>query len=460
MIKKYSRILVLLTIVSMLLGVMQVAAQEVVTIDWFVGLGTGGNEEQIAAQNQVVEEFNAAHDDIELALSIVPFESGRDTLSTLIASGQAPDVVGPVGVGGSNDFIDQWLDLQPLVDATGYDLSAYDPSLVDLYRTADGQLVGIPFAVFPSVIYYSRDLFDEAGLNYPPQEFGAAYVMPDGTEVPWDFNTVAEISKILTVDVNGNDATMEGFDPANIVQFGFTFQWDALRLQWTNIQPEVLFNAEDNAINFPESWVTATQWLQDGIWGSHFIPSETYRASELLNAGNPFSSGKVAMAHSPLWYTCCLGDSVGAFEWDLAVVPMSLDGEYHVATDADTFRLTKGSDNPEEAFVVLSYLLNEAVPTLTPVYGAFPARPEFQQTFLDSKDAQYDWGVNWQVPVDSLAYNNPGDMHHEAWFPNSLKGTDRLNAFSTLLYGDTGGDVDVVAELETLAADLQAIVEE
>jgi multiple sugar transport system substrate-binding protein len=460
MIKKYSRILTLVIIVAMLLGVMQVAAQDVVTITWFVGLGTGGNEEQQAAQNQVVEEFNAAHDDIELEINIVPFESGRDTLSTLIASGQSPDVVGPVGVGGSNDFIDQWLDLQPLVDATGYDLSAYDPSLVDLYRTADGQLVGIPFAVFPSMIYYSRDLFDEAGLNYPPQEFGAAYVMPDGTEVPWDFNTVAEIAKILTVDVNGNDATMEGFDPANIVQFGFSFQWDALRLQWTNIQPEVLYNPEDNTVAFPESWVTATQWLQDGIWGSHFIPSATYAASELLNAGNPFSSGKVAMAHSPLWYTCCLGDSVGNFEWDAAVVPMSLDGEYHVATDADTFRLTKGSDNPEEAFVVLSYLLNEGVPTLTPVYGAFPARPEYQQAFLDSKDAQYDWGINWQVAVDSLAYNNPGDQHHEAWFPNSLKGTDRLNAFSTLLYGDTGGEIDVAAELETLAADLQAIVEE
>jgi multiple sugar transport system substrate-binding protein len=293
---------------------------------------------------------------------------------------------------------------------------------------------------------------------------------------------MAEVAIILTVDNNGVDATFADcnacrlplprppappgpwlpgdFNPDAIVQFGFTFQWDAFRLQLTNIQPEVLYNAESNTIDFPDSWVTATEWLHDGIWGWHFIPNETYRASELLNSGNPFSSGKVAMAHSPLWYTCCLGDSVGNFEWDLAVVPMSPDGQYHVATDADTFRLTRGSDNPNEAFTVLSYLLNEAVPTLAPVYGAFPARPEYQQAFLDSKAAQYDWGINWQVAVDSLAYNNPNEQHHEAWFPNSLKGTDRINAFSSLLYGDTGGEIDIEAELATLESDLQAIINE
>jgi hypothetical protein len=32
------------------------------------------------------------------------------------------------------------------------------------------------------MIYYNRELFDEAGLNYPPQEFGALYVWNDGTE--------------------------------------------------------------------------------------------------------------------------------------------------------------------------------------------------------------------------------------------------------------------------------------
>lgn len=451
-------------VVLALFAVMSIApsmAQDRVQVTWFVGLGTGTDQQQIDAENQVVADFNASQDQIELVINIgASFETSRDTISTLIASGQSPDIVGPVGVGGSNAFADQWADLQPYVDATGYDLSDFDPALVDLYRTSDGQLVGIPFAVYPSLTYYNRNLFDEAGLNYPPSEFDAPYVMPDGSEVPWNYDTVAQIAQILTVDANGNDATMDGFDPNNIVQFGMNFQWAQLRLMWTDLEPEILYNADANSITIPDSWVQASQWIQDAIWKYHFMPNTTYDGSELLNSGNAFSSGNVAMAITPLWYTCCLGDSVDNFEWDLAVVPQSFDGQYHVATDADTFRLTKGSAHPEEAFTVLSYLLNEAVPTLSTTYGAFPARPEYQQPFLDSKDAQYPWGVNWSIPAASLAYNNPNEKHHEAYFPNWQKGADRIQAFATLLFGDTGGDVDVAAELKNVEADLNTIVNE
>ena len=456
-----------LLIVSIMLAAMAVLivgpvpAQEKATVTWFVGLGTGTNAEQIEAQNQVVSDFNASQDEIELVINIASsFDTGRDTLSTLIAAGTPPEIVGPVGVGGSNAFSSQWADLTPFVDSTGYDLSIFDPALVDLYRTPEGGLVGIPFAVFPSITYYSRDLFDEAGLNYPPQVYGDPYVMPDGTEVPWNYDTVAEIAKILTVDANGNDATMEGFDPANVVQFGFHFQWAGQRLIWTDFQPEDWYDEAANTITIPESWHTATNWLWNGIWTEHFIPTNTYRQSELLNTDNTFSSGNMAMAVVPLWYTCCLGDTVGNFEWDFGVVPQSLDGEYHVATDADTFRLTKGSANQEAGFTVLSYLLDEAVPTLAPVYGAFPARPEYQEAWIATKDEQFPFGVNWQVAVDGLAYNNPSNMHHESDHPNWQKGADRVAAFNTLLFSDTGAEIDVEAELATLQADLQAIVEE
>jgi len=453
--------LFLVVILALLLGIVSTAtAQEPITITWFVGLGTGDDPQQVEAQNQVVTDFNAAHDDIELVINIVDFDTGRDVLSTLIAAGTPPDIVGPVGVGGSNAFADQWLDLQPLVDATGYDLSVFDPALLDLYRTPDGGLVGIPFAVFPAVTYYNRGLFDEAGLNYPPQEFDAPYVMPDGTEVPWNYDTVAELAKILTVDANGNDATMEEFDPENIVQFGLRFQWAGLRLLWTDFQPEDWYDNETNTITIPDSWRAATQWVWDRTWVDHTIPNTTYANSELLGNDNAFNSGNLAMAIVPLWYTCCLGDSVGNWEWDMAVVPQSPDGEYHVAMDADTFRIIKDSPNQEAAFTVLSYLLDEAVPTVAPTYGAFPARPEYQQTWIDSKAEQYPFDVNWQVAVDSLAYSNPIDLHHESDHPNWQKGTDRVAAFNTLLFGDTGAEMDVNAELDTLQSDLQAIVEE
>ena len=44
---------------------------EPVTVRWFVGLGTGTQPEQIAAQETVVEEFNASQDAIELQVELV-----------------------------------------------------------------------------------------------------------------------------------------------------------------------------------------------------------------------------------------------------------------------------------------------------------------------------------------------------------------------------------------------------
>jgi multiple sugar transport system substrate-binding protein len=438
-----------------------VHAQDKTTVTWFVGLGTGGNPEQVAAQEQVTADFNASQSEVELVLNIAAdFQVSRDTLSTLIAAGNSPDIVGPVGVGGSNAFIDQWLDLTPYVEASGYDLSVFDPALLELYRSADGGLVGIPFAVFPSITYFNRGLFDEAGLNYPPQAFGDPYVMPDGTEVDWNYETVAEIAKILTVDSNGNDATSPDFDPDNIVQFGFNMQWAEMRLMWTHLQPEAFFNQETGEIGIPDSWREGTQWIWNAVWQDHTWPNTTYDGSELLQGGGgAFSSGNLAMAVTPLWYTCCLGDSVGNYEWDIAVVPMSFDGEYHSAHDADTFRILETSANPDAAFTALSYLLNEAVPTLAPVYGAFPARPEYQQTWIDGITERYDFGVNWQVAIDSLAYNNPVALHHESDTPPSWARTrERTQAFSTLLFGDTGETMDIAAELDKLDAELKAIV--
>jgi len=453
------RITLLAVLVLLVVLPFSVHAQDKIIVTWFCCLGTGGNPEQLEAENAVVAAFNESQDEIELQLTLVPFESGRDTLSTLIAAGTSPDIVGPVGVGGSNAFADQWADLNPLVEASGYDLSAFDPAILDLYVNADGELLGIPFATFPSVTYYNIGLFDEAGLNYPPSAFGEKYVMPDGTEVDWNYETVAEISKILTVDANGNDATMEGFDSSSIVQFGLIFQWAGQRMRWTQLQPEDFYDEATNTVTIPDSWRTASEWLQDAIWESSFFPNQTYQDSEAFTGGGgAFSSGNVAMTIDPLWYTCCLADSIGNFEWDLAVVPMGFDGEYHVATDADTFRLTKGSANPEAAFTVLSYMLDEAVPTLAPVYGAFPARAEYQQPFLDSKAAQFPFVQNWSIAAESLAYNNPGNMHHESFTPNWQQGDDRINAFGSLLFGETGADIDVQAELDTLEADLNAIV--
>lgn len=140
------------------------APTEKTQVRWFVGLGTGTNPEQVAIQEEVVADFNASQDEIELVLEIVPYDAARDTLSTQIASDAGPDIIGPVGMGGSNDFYGQYLDLTPYIESSGFDTSIFDPALIEFYQTEDGQ-VGLPFAVFPGGFYFRPDLFEEAGLN-------------------------------------------------------------------------------------------------------------------------------------------------------------------------------------------------------------------------------------------------------------------------------------------------------
>ncbi len=262
----------------------------------------------------------------------------------MIASGTPPDIVGPVGFAGSNQFAGEWLDLQPLIESTGYSLADIPANLVESYRSLSSGLTGLPFAVYPGVLYYNVDLFDEAGLNYPPAVAGDPYVMPDGTEVPWDYDTVVEIGKILTVDANGNDATSPDFDANNIVQYGFIHQWDTMRADFHTFGAAPVVD-ENNKVNFPENWRAEAQWLWDSIWTWHINPTDGVIASELLNT-NAFNSGRVAMARSMAWYTCCLGDLTA--NWDLAMQP-AYQGTIYAPIDLDTFRIDKNTQAPRRS---------------------------------------------------------------------------------------------------------------
>ncbi len=432
--------------------------QNKVIVTWFVGLGTGGRAEQLDAQKKVVEEFNASQDKITLVLQTSDnVDDAVATLTPRLASDQAPDIAGPVGLNGFNTLGDQWMDLTPLIEKNNTDLSKFDPLLLDAFKTPNGSYSALPFAVYPSVIYFNETLFDQAGLKYPPMKFDDKYTMPDGSQVNWNYETISQIAKRLTLDKNGNDARSDKFDSRNIVQYGLNFQWARMRLILTDIQPSEFYNAATNTIKISDEWKTATQWIWNGLWKDHFLSSTTAETSTAFQP-TAFASGHIAMAITPLWYTCCMMDTVGKLQWNIGVVPQSLDGKYHVATDTDGFRIFKGTKHPDEAFTVLQYLVNQAVPELSPVYGNFPALSSEQQNWINTQNEIYTHGVNWQVAIDSLKYANPGELNHESSLPSFVQVQDRFIAFQDLLFGDTGKDIDINKELNILQSDLQNIV--
>ena len=160
-------------------------------IRWFVGLGAGGQPQQIQVQTDFVTAFNndpANKDKAYISLEIYDNKVAANILKTQIAAGNAPDIIGPVGVEGLNLFIDQLADLQPLIDSTGYDMSKYPGRMADFFKIGKGgATIGVPFGTYPSFLWYNKKLFDEAKLPYPPTKVGDLY---EGK--PWDMAAVRD----------------------------------------------------------------------------------------------------------------------------------------------------------------------------------------------------------------------------------------------------------------------------
>jgi multiple sugar transport system substrate-binding protein len=441
-----------------------------VQIRWFVGLGTGTDPAQLPAQEKAVADFNASQDEIELTLEVVPYDAARDTLATQIASGAGPDIIGPVGWGGSNAFYGQWLDMTPYIESTGFDTSIYDPALVDFYQTEEGQ-VGLPYLVFPAAIYYIPAFFDEAGLAYPPAAYGESYTL-DGAEVEWNWDTLTEVAKRLTVDVNGNSAIDDGFDAAQIVQVGFATQWQThVAYQGSYIAGGADIVNGDAAGSYesamPDGWKTANQWVYDGMYGEQpFIATGPLVAAPEFGNGNVFNSGKAAMAMTPLWYTCCMDALRDAgFEFDAGVLPVGADGEPHGRVDADTIRIWKGSANPEAAFKALSYLIGpEGIETLIvgtdevpAAYSGLPANPEYQQPYIDGLLERYPFTTaqTWDVFKAGLSY--PDNPSAEQWQPNWSEAWARQQTFFDLLQNTPPDQLDFDAEWQKMVDDLNTI---
>jgi multiple sugar transport system substrate-binding protein len=428
------------------------AANGRTVVKWYVGLGTGAQPPQIEAEKKVVDQFNASQSSIYVNLQIVDNRVASSTLATQIAAGNPPDIVGPVGTVGRATFDGNWLDLNPLIQANNVDMSVYEPAVVQNYNLPGQGQVGIPFAVYPSFIYYNKDLFDEAGLPYPPQRFGDTYM---GKE--WNFDTLREIGMKLTVDDRGNDANSPEFAPDRIVQFGFHTQFGTEpRAVGTLFGAAKPVDANGNAV-IPPNWLQMWNWFYTGEFTDHFIPNQAYRNSDLFGKDNVFNSGNLAMAYTHLWYTCCI-DPVSkngkVHNWDIAVVP-SYNGVSTAKLHADSFGIMKASQHPNEAFKVYQYLITNR--DLFKVYGAMPAVKSMQADFFGSLDEQFAPNkVNWQVALDSLQYIDL--PNHEDGLPNYLKARQALTDFETLITTTPGLDINI--EAAKLQGTLNAIYHE
>jgi len=167
------------------------------------------------AQKQLLTDACAAYEEANPGIIInaqaLPADGTFDSyIQTRMESGELPDV----SYMGESDIqkYDQMGILADISDMIESGLLPEKLSSITIHN-AEGQIIGVGLSNQLMVLYYSKDKFDEAGIAYPPSNVADA----------WDWDTFVNMAKQLTIDINGKNATEEGFDPTKIVDYGLGF---------------------------------------------------------------------------------------------------------------------------------------------------------------------------------------------------------------------------------------------
>lgn len=257
-------------------------AEDTVTISYSNYISNDGNEENLAT---IIEAFEDANPGIKVDVTTLPYADYFTVLQTDLAAGTAADV------------FDTNYDSFPLLAANGVfaplEVSApgnYRESLLEAYQ-ADGTQYALPSSFSTVVLYYNKDLFDAAGLDYPSADW------------TWeDERAAAEALTDQDAGVWGDHQPVSFYEYYKVLaQNGGEF-----------------LNADGTAVAFntPEG-IEAAEWLV-GKSGTVMPTVEQGQGTPDFDT-NLFKDGKLGMLHTGIWVFGAVADV--PFGWDIEVEP-------------------------------------------------------------------------------------------------------------------------------------------
>ena len=126
------------------------------------------------AIDKMVADFNEQRDDILVeAVYQGSYDESLNKLRASLGTNDGPTIVQVYEI-GSRFMIDSQMiqPIQKFIDADGYDLTQLEENILNYY-TFDGELYSMPFNSSNPILYYNKDMFEEAGLDpdRPPQTY-------------------------------------------------------------------------------------------------------------------------------------------------------------------------------------------------------------------------------------------------------------------------------------------------
>ena len=372
----------------------------------FLRSGGEGEKEIVGLQ---VEAFTA-ETGIEVEMVMVPWGQGFQKMMTMVGSGNAPDVA----YTGSR-YIPSLAEMGAIAPiAVPADRQAEYADSIWGMVTWNGIIYGVPRAFSSKVLYYNRDLFEQAGLD------------PDSPPTTWDELEAAAKAINENTDAYGFALAGAKFVSTTSQFFNFFYQNGG---EVIDADGNVVINSPE-AVEALEFYARLADYAEPGP-----IAHQREDLWEL------FAEEVVGMYVSGPWRRAAFIDA--GINFGVAPLPAGPNGASSTILVSDSLIIFSQSEHLEEAQQLVLYLTSRKnQETLDTTWGMTPARP------AEAELAFFQDDPTWKPFVDMVPRGKAQPLVSD-W--NLLEDalTDAIQA--VLL-----GELDAQTALDRVAAKLKA----
>ena len=270
--------------------------QEEVTITYANFNASGTQEETLA---QMYEAFHEEYPNITVEIETIGYDDYFTQMQTRVAGGTAPDCF-ELNIENFAAYANKGV----LADLTGMDVSGYDGTALQAFQV-DGKQYGVPGNFSNVVLIYNKDLFDQAGLEYPTNDW------------TWD-DALAAAEAIRALDEN----TFGIYQPLTFNEF---FKVAA---QYGGS----ILNEDKTAFTInSEANVKAAEMMINKVTETNVQPSDEQMGG--MGDWDWFQSGRLGMIPTGIWAFSTFAEGCD-FAWDICVEPGAEQKATHFFSNA------------------------------------------------------------------------------------------------------------------------------